>query len=97
MGTSPTLAQTQVMRARDTQPGAWQGWRGWLQQRDAGGGPALLYVTCVATTVVVFAITLLALTGQPWMVAVAFIAVVFAVFAVTGFIWLMLTDRDGSR
>ena len=85
------------MRARDTtSPGAWQGWRGWLQQRDAGGGPALLYVTCVATTVVVVAITLLAVTAQPWMVGVAFIALAFAVSAVTGFIALMLADRDGS-
>ena len=67
-----------------------------MQQRDAAGGPALLYVTAAATTVVVVAITLLALTNEPLMVGLAFIALVFAVSAVMGFIALMLTDGDGS-
>jgi len=96
MGARPPSAQTRLMRARDTSPGAWQGWRGWLQQRDAAGGPALLYVTAAATTVVVVAITLLALTNEPLMVGLAFIALVFAVSAVMGFIALMLADGDGS-
>jgi len=96
MGARPCSAQTRPMRARDTTPGAWQGWRGWLQQRDAAGGPALLYVTAAATTLVVVAITLLALTNEPLMVGLAFIALVFAVSAVMGFIGLMLTDGDGS-
>jgi hypothetical protein len=85
------------MRARDTSsPGAWQGWRGWLQQRDGGGGPALLYVTCVATIVVVVAITLLALIAHSWMVGIAFIALALSVAAVMGLIALMLRDTDGS-
>ncbi len=96
MGAPASGTQTRLMRARDTSSGVWQGWRGWLQQRDADGGPALLYVTSVATTVVVLAITLLALNAQPWMVGVAFIALAFSVSALTGFIALMLTDRDGS-
>jgi hypothetical protein len=84
------------MRARDTtSPGAWQGWTAWLRRRDQGGGPALLYVTCGVTAVVVLAITLLALTEQPWMVGIAFIALAIAVATLMGFIALMLTDRDG--
>ena len=50
----------------------------------------------MATTVVVVAITLLALTNEPLMVGLAFIALVFAVSALMGFIALMLTDGDGS-
>ena len=97
MGAWRAGTQTGHMRARDTSPqGAWRGWRGWLRQRDAGGGPALLYVTCIATTVVVLAIALLALNAQPWMIGVAFVALAFSVSAVTGFIALMLNDRDGS-
>jgi hypothetical protein len=69
---------------------------GWLQRRAEGGGPALLYVTGAVTTLVVLAITLLALTRQPWMVGVSFIALVFAAAALMGFIALMLADRGGS-
>lgn len=67
-----------------------------MRRRELGGGPALLYMTCGVTTLVVLAITLLALTERPWMVAVSFIALTFAVAALMGFIALMLTDRDGS-
>lgn len=56
----------------------------------------MLYVTCAATTLVVLAITLLALTSEAWVIGVAFIALAFAVFAVTGFIGLMLGDNDGA-
>jgi hypothetical protein len=97
MGAQPSSEQTRTMRARDTStPGDWQGLRGWLQQRDARGGPALLYVTGIATTVVVLAITLLALNGEPWAVGIALVALALSVAAVTGFIALMLGDRDGS-
>jgi hypothetical protein len=90
------LGHTRLMRARDTSsPGASQGWTGWLRRREQGGGPALLYVTIGVTALVVLAITLLALTEQFWMVGVAFIALAFSVTALTGFIALMLTDRDG--
>jgi hypothetical protein len=68
---------------------------GWLRRREHRGGPALLYVTCGVTTLVVLAITLLALTERPWMVGVAFMALALAVGVLTGFIALMLTDRDG--
>lgn len=96
MGAAGDGGDTHRMRATDTSsPGAWQGWTTWLRRREHGGGPALLYVTCVVTTVVVLAITLLALVEQPWMVGIAFIALAFAVAVLTGFIALMLTDRDG--
>jgi hypothetical protein len=52
-------------------------------------------VTCGVTTAVVLAITLLALTEEPWMVGIAFIALAIAVATLMGFIALMLTDRDG--
>jgi hypothetical protein len=85
------------MRARDTSPGgAWQGWASWLRRRDHAGGPALLYMTCGVTSVVVLAITLLAATELALTVGVAFIALVLAVATLMGFIALMLTDRDGS-
>ncbi|HEX6460385.1 MAG TPA: hypothetical protein VF032_15805 [Thermoleophilaceae bacterium] len=84
------------MRARDTSSaGAWQGWTSWLRRREHRGGPALLYVTCGVTSLVVLAITLLAVTGHSWMVGVAFIALMLAVAALMGVLALMLTDRDG--
>ena len=97
MGGESASDHTRPMRARDTtSPGAWQGGIGWLRRREHGGGPALLYVTTSVTTLVVLAITLLALTEQPWMVGVSFIALVVATAVLTGFIALMLSDRDGS-
>jgi hypothetical protein len=96
MGGAGDRDHTRLMRARDrSSPGAWQGWTGWLRRREHGGGPALLYVTSGVTTLVVLAITLLALTEQHWMVGVAFITLVFSVAVLTGFIALMLTDQDG--
>jgi hypothetical protein len=68
---------------------------GWLRRREHAGAPALLYVTSLVTTLVVLAITLLALTEQSWMVGAAFIALALAVAVLTGFIALMLTDREG--
>jgi hypothetical protein len=53
-------------------------------------------VTCGVTSVVVLAITLLAVTELPLMVGVAFIALVLAVATLMGFIALMLTDPEGS-
>jgi hypothetical protein len=96
MGARSVGEHTRFMRARDTSsPGAWQGWTDWLRRRDQEGGPLLLYVTCGVTTVVVLAITLLALSAKPWMVGIAFIALAFAVVTLMGFIALMLTDRNG--
>lgn len=96
MGARSTAEHTRLMRARDTTSlGAWQGSMGWLRRREHGGGPALLYVTCGVTTLVVLAITLLALTERPWMLGVAFMALALAVAVLTGFLALMLTDRDG--
>jgi len=97
MGALLAGEHTRLMRATDTSSaGAWHGWASWLRRRDHGGGPALLYVTCGVTSVVVLAITLLAVTELSWMVGVAFIALVLAVAALMGFIALMLGDRDGS-
>jgi hypothetical protein len=96
MGVVADVDHTRLMRARDTSsPGAWQGWTDWLRRREQGGGPALLYVTTGVTTLVVLAITLLALSEQQWMVGVAFIALAFSVAILTAFIALMLTDQDG--
>jgi hypothetical protein len=96
MGAAGDFDHTRLMRERDTSsPGAWQGWTGWLRRREQRGGPALLYVTSGVTTLVVLAITLLALTEQHWMVGVAFITLAFSVAVLTAFIALMLADRDG--
>jgi hypothetical protein len=96
MGAPLAGEHTRLMRARDTSSaGAWRGWTSWLRRREHGGDPALLYVACGVTAVVVLAITLLAVTEHVWMVGVAFIALVVAVAALMGFIALMLTDRDG--
>jgi|SRR5690242_8640422 len=96
MGALLAGEHTLLMRARDTSSaGAWQGWTSWLRRREHGGGPALLYVTCGVTAIVVLAITLLAVTEHLWMVGVAFVALVVAVAALMAFIALMLTDQDG--
>lgn len=69
---------------------------GWLQRSDRAGGPALLYVTTGVTTCVVLAIALLAIVERAWMVGVAYLVLLLSIAALTGFIAVMLADRDGS-
>jgi hypothetical protein len=68
----------------------------WLQRPERLGIPTLLYVTSAATALIVLVISALALTGHPWMVGVAFAALALAVTAVSSFMGLMLSDRDGG-
>jgi hypothetical protein len=76
-------------------PRAWRGAAGWLLRLEHSGGPALLYVTSAVTTLVVLAITVLAVVEEAWMAGLAFLVLVVAVAALTAFIGVMLTDTGG--